>query len=179
MFGRLSFMCLLGLAPIVGGSCACRSSAADETKTVKKATLGAETRVPSADDVKLYQLIRLVGKVQGQCVTAMDKSGPAAKAGLKAGDILLALDANRIFSRDDIEDFLRVSQPGAKVQAVVKRAGTFKEELIGVTLGETKVASANQQFTWQYAGLGQLDAALAAANKHRRLVLVGLSGADT
>lgn len=46
------------------------------------------------------------------------------------------------------------SQPGARVKVLVKRAGTYKEETVTVTLGANKVED------WQYAG-------------------VGLSGADT
>lgn len=141
--------------------------------------LGAETRIPTADEMKTYQLARLVGKVQGQYLSAVAKGGPAGKAGLEVGDVLLALDANKIFSRDDIEDFLRVSQPGANVKVLVKRAGTLKEETVTVTLGAKTAAADGKHFAWQYAGLGQLDAALAAAKKDGKLVLVGLSGADT
>jgi predicted metalloprotease with PDZ domain len=179
MLGRVFAIGLLGVVPILGSGCPCCSSAADEAKTVKRAALGAETRVPTRDEVKTYQLTRLASKAHGQYISAVDKGDPAAEAGLKAGDVLLALDANKVFSRDDIEDFLRVSQPGVKVKVLVKRAGTFKEETVTVTLGETKAAAENKQVTWQYAGLGQLDAALAAAKKDRKLVLVGLSGADT
>ena len=152
---------------------------AGQARGAEAAALGAETRVPSADEAKTYQLGRLVGKVQGQYVSGLDKDGPADKAGLKAGDVLLVLDANKVFSRDDIEDFLRVSEPGAKVKVLVKRAGTYKEETVTVTLGASKVEDKEKHFTWQYAGLGQLDACLAAAKKDGKLVLVGLSGADT
>ncbi len=48
-----------------------------------------------------------------------------------------------------------------------------------VSLGANKVENKDKQFTWQYAGVGQLNAALAAAKKDGKLVLVGLSGAET
>jgi serine protease Do len=179
MLGRVFAIALLGAVPILGSGCPCCSSAADEPKTVHRAALGAETRVPTADEAKAYQLDKLVGKIQRQYIIAVEKDGPAAKAGLKVGDVLLALDANKVFSRDDIEDFLRVSPPGSKVKALVKRADTHKEETVTVALGATKVEDKGKQFTWQYAGAGQLDAALAAAKKDSKLVLVGLFGADT
>jgi len=100
-------------------------------------------------------------------------------ATLAASDVLLILDANKVFSRDDIEDFLRVSQPGAQVKVLVKRAGTYKEETVTVTLGAKKVEDKDKHFAWQFAGLGQLDAAQAAAKKDGKLVFVGLSGSDT
>lgn len=179
MVQRVLTIGLLGALPVLGCGCPCCVLVAGQAQVAETATLGADTRVPTAEEAKTYQLGKLVGKVQGQYVSAVSKGGPTEKAGLKAGDVLLSLDANKIFSRDDIEDFIRVSQPGAKVKVVVKRAGTFKEELIAVTLGEAKATVENKQFTWQHAGLGQLDTALAAAKKDGKLVLVGLSGADT
>lgn len=179
MFGRVFTIALLGAVPILGSGCPCCSSAADEPKTVKKAALGAVTRVPTGDEAKAYQLDKSVGKIQGQYVIGLEKDGPAEKAGLKAGDVLLTLEANKLFSRDDIEDFLLVSRPDSKVKVLVKRAGTFKEETVIVTLGAQTAATNGKQFTWQHAGLSQLDAALAVAKKDSKLVLVGLSGADT
>jgi len=175
MLQRMYTVALLGVLFMLAAYCPC-SLAADEAKT---ATLGADTRVPTADEARRYQLAKLVGRVQGQYVSTVETGGPAAEAGLKAGDLLLALDANKLYSRDDIEDFLRVSLPGAKANVLVKRIGTFKEESIPVTLGEAKAAGDNKQFTWQYAGLGQLDAALGTAKKNGKLLLVGLSGAET
>jgi C-terminal processing protease CtpA/Prc len=159
--------------------CSCSVLLAEERTAAKGATLGAQTRVPTADEAKTYQLDKLVGRTQGQYVRSVEKGGPAEKAGLEVGDVLVALDANKVFSRDDIEDFLRVSQPDSKVKVLVKRAGSFKEETVTVTLGATTIEDNDKHFTWQYAGLGQLDAALAAAKKQGKLVLVGLSGADT
>jgi S1-C subfamily serine protease len=152
---------------------------AGQDRGAEVASLGADTRVPSAEETKTFQLGKLVGKVQGQYVRSVDKDGPADKAGLKPGDVLLVLDANKVFSRDDIEDFLRVSQPGAQVKVLVKRAGTYKEETVTVTLGKKNVDDKDMNFAWQFAGLGQLDPATAAAKKDGKLVLVGLSGADT
>ncbi len=141
--------------------------------------LGVQTRQPTAEEGNAFRLDRLVHRVQGQYVVGVDKGGPAEKAGLKAGDVLLALDANKIFSRDDVDDFLRVARPGAQIKALAKRARTYKEETVVIALGANKAEGKDRRFTWQYAGLGQLDAALAAARKDGKLVLVGLSGSDT
>jgi predicted metalloprotease with PDZ domain len=175
---RVVALGVLGVFPILGCGCPGCSSRADEARPKRLAALGAETRLPTANEVKTYQLARLIGKVQGQYVSTLAKDGPAENAGLKAGDVLLALDANTICSRDDLEDFLRVSAPGTKVRALVKRAGTFQQERVTVTLGTGPEASA-QGLTWQYAGHAQLDAALAASKKEGKPLLIGLSGADT
>ena len=123
MLRRLFVMGLLGALPVLGCGCPCCVLVAGQARGAEVAALGADTRVPTAEEARTYQLGKLVGKVQGQYVSGVEKSGPAEKAGLNAGDVLLVLDANKVFSRDDVEDFLRVSQPGAQVKVLVKRSG--------------------------------------------------------
>jgi predicted metalloprotease with PDZ domain len=164
---------LLGVLSVLGGT-----PLADEAKPKRAAALGAQTRVPTDEEAKAYGLTTLVGCRNGQYLKTVEKGGPAEKAGLKEGDIILALDKNLLFSRDDLADFLRVSKPGSKVEVLVKRAGTFKEEKVSLTLDPGAELS-DKGVTWQYAGPGQLAAALAAAKKENKLVLLGLSGADT
>jgi serine protease Do len=143
------------------------------------ASLGAETRNCTQEDAKAYGLGRQkVGCINGQYVKAVDKDGPADKAGLKEGDVILSLDSNRLYSRDDLLDFLGVTKAEAKVEVLVKRAGTFKEEKVSFTLS-TAPGPSGKGIVWQYSGLGQLDAALAIAKKEGKPVVVGLSGADT
>ncbi len=149
------------------------------SKPAKRATLGVETRPPTAEEVRKFGLPNIYRHSQGRVVSVVVGGGPAAQAGLKVDDVLLALDDNKLFSSDDIRDFLRASQPNAKVRVTIKRASTFTEETVTVTLDATIAADQGKHFTWQYAGLGQFDVALASAIKDRKLVLVGLSGADT
>jgi hypothetical protein len=168
MRGRTVAFVLSGILPALGGC----SAPADEPRP-RKASLGAETCNPTEDEAKVYGLGRHnVGCTNGQYIKAADQ------AGLKDGDVILALDANKLYSRDDLLDFLGVVKPGAQVTALVKHAATFKEEKVALTLGTGPEVS-GKGIVWQYAGLGQLDSALAAAKKGGKLVLVGLSGADT
>jgi predicted metalloprotease with PDZ domain len=148
-------------------------------KPAKIATFGAKVRTPSSEEVKQYGLTRLKHSPNGLFVTAIDTGGAADKAGLKKGDVLLALDENKMYSQDDLDDFLRVSHPGSEVQALVKRADSLKEEKVTVTLQAAEKATDGSKFTWQYASLGQLDKAIAAAKKDGKPVFIGLSGADT
>jgi predicted metalloprotease with PDZ domain len=176
---RVVLIGLLSMMPAIAAGCPCCCTTAAETPAPKGAGIGVESRAATAEEAKTYGLDQLKGCPAGQFVSAVEKGGPAEKAGLQAGDMLVALDANKFYSRDDLDDFLRVSEPGAKVKATVKRAGTFKEETLTVTLGASTKAASNGQFRWQYAGVGQLDQALAAAKKANKPVLVGLSGAET
>jgi predicted metalloprotease with PDZ domain len=159
------------------GTRPCCSSLADEPKP-RMAALGADSRIPTAEEIKAYGLNRLVECANGQYVTTIHKGATAEKAGIREGDVLLSLNANKLYSGDDLQDFLRVMRPGTIIEARVKRAGNFKQENVTLTLG-TGWEKLGQGIVWQYAGPGQLDSAIAAAKNEGRFLLVGLSGADT
>lgn len=152
---------------------------AEEPPAEKHAVLGAASRSPSKEESKALGLGNAIaGRVNGQIVTEVEKGGPAEKAGLKPGDALLAFGDNLVYSRDDVDDFLRAAAPGSEVKVRAMRAESKKEETLTVTLGAEKGASFTG-ITWEYAGPGQLDEALAAAKKDGKKVLVGISGAET
>jgi hypothetical protein len=171
-----AFGSLVVLLAMAGTRPSC-SSLADEVKP-KMAALGADVRIPTGEEAKAYGLGRLVDCANGQYVTRIHKGASAEKAGIRAGDVLLSLNANELYSGDDLQDFLRVMRPGTSVAARVKRDGTFKEEHVTLILG-TGPEKSGQGIVWQYAGPGQLDSAIAAAKTNGMRLLVGLSGADT
>jgi C-terminal processing protease CtpA/Prc len=114
----------------------------------------------------------------GQVVTEVEKGGPADKAGIGVGDVILKLNENRIYSQDNIRDFLRVTAPETSVRILLKKAGEEKEETLSVILGKSESAEA-KGIAWQFASLEQLEPALALAKKEGRKVLIGISGAET
>src|SRR5439155_21943572 len=70
----------------------------------------------------------------GAQVSTVKAGTPAAKAGLRAGDIITALDGTAITSADDLTAKVSVSHhPGDKVTLTVKRASSTLK--IAVTLG--------------------------------------------
>ena len=141
---------------------------------VDRATLGVETRQPSADEAEKHDLPKGV-RVAGRIVTSVEEDGPADKAGIKKGDVILKLDKNVFHSDDSMQDFLRVTEPGKKVVVTIKRKK--KEMKLKVTLGKKEVEK--KGITWEFAGLEQLDAAIKEAKKRETLVLVGVSGCET
>lgn len=155
------------------------SEPAKQGGTVAVATLGASTRAPSKQEVEQLGL-KVDVRARGQVVTEVDKGAAVARAGIEPGDVLVKLGAVDLYSQDDIADCLRVRKPGEKLEAVVLRRKTAKEETVAVSLGarETK-APEEPRLEWQFASLGQLPDALAKAKKEGRPVLVGLSGAET
>ncbi len=68
----------------------------------------------------------------GYAVSGVTKGGPAERAGLKAGDIIIRLGESKIGNLEDFDSALRKYKAGDKVKVVVKRG---KEELtLEVTL---------------------------------------------
>ena len=110
---------------------------------------------------------------------AVEKDSAAGKAGIDPGDVLVQLGTVELYSQDDIADVLRVGKPGQKLEAVVLRAKTSKEEKVSLSLGTKEVSPEKPRLEWQFASLAALPDALAKAKKEKKLVLVGLSGAET
>ena len=169
--------CWLLTLLLIGPSFAAASQEKDqEPEKIKRAVLGADTRTPTRDEVKDYGLKSPV-RPEGRVITSFAEESPAKEAGLKKGDVIVGMNGNVFQSEDSLFDFLKVTPAGTKVKAKVKRAKSGDEEEVEITLGEKKVEKKGIQ--WQFAGLEQLDDAIAKAKKDGKTVLVGISGAET
>ncbi|WP_293763309.1 DegQ family serine endoprotease [uncultured Aquitalea sp.] len=73
-------------------------------------------------------------KPSGALVVRVDPQGPAGRAGLQTGDIILKLDGRDIDSSKDLPMMVGALQPGAKVKLTVWRKGG--EKTIEATLAE-------------------------------------------
>jgi serine protease Do len=85
---------------------------------------------------------------EGALVSAVSPGGPAAKAGLEPGDVILKLDDKPIASSADLPARVAAMKPGTTAQLEVWRKGATKS--IAVTLGElksTRSAAADQSGT--------------------------------
>ena len=63
----------------------------------------------------------LTSDAEGLALQAVVPNGPAAKAGLKAGDVIVKFGAHKIGSLDDIDLALRKFKAGDKVTVIVVR----------------------------------------------------------
>jgi S1-C subfamily serine protease len=70
----------------------------------------------------------------GVLVTEVDEDGPAAKAGLKAGDVILAFDGKEIRDGDDLRRGVRDAETGRELGLKVQREGRPLD--LSVTLAE-------------------------------------------
>jgi putative serine protease PepD len=76
----------------------------------------------------------------GAQVAAVTAGGPAAEAGLRAGDVITTVDGRAIGSPDDVADAVAGRRPGDAVTVAVRRAGGV--ETLRLTLGERPASAA-------------------------------------
>jgi len=98
------------------------------TGRVIRGYLGVET-----SDVPEQQARRF--GLDGSAVLLNDVSGPAAKAGLRPGDVLTHINGQRMFTRQQAMNLVASSQPGTHIQIRVARANgtaltTFATEAV-------------------------------------------------
>ncbi|RZT09091.1 serine protease Do [Duganella sp. CF402] len=73
---------------------------------------------------------------EGALISNVERGGPADKAGLKAGDVIRALNGQKIVSSVDLPSMVGLSTPGEKVTLDVWRQG--KPVQLTATLGNAK-----------------------------------------
>jgi serine protease Do len=71
----------------------------------------------------------------GVLINEVVEDSPAEKAGLKAGDVILKLDEERIEDTSDLHQAIAEHESGAQVEVVIQRNG--KEKKISATLEES------------------------------------------
>jgi S1-C subfamily serine protease len=85
-------------------------------------------------------------------VDDLTQDGGAIKAGIKEGDVIVAVDGQKVNSMGDLQEQLAPHRPGEKVMVTVNRKGDEKE--FGITLktpsGDTKTVGSSE--FWDYLG---------------------------
>lgn len=82
--------------------------------------IGASVRDVDADDVKERKL----ASESGAFISEVDDDAPAATAGLKAGDVVLEFDGERVRSARHLTRLVQETPRGRKVSVVVARDGS-------------------------------------------------------
>jgi serine protease Do len=65
-------------------------------------------------------------------IATLDRSGPAAKAGLKAGDVVVAVNGDKIDSSRGLIRTVAVVPPGNTVRVTIRRQGHEMEVPVNV-----------------------------------------------
>jgi serine protease Do len=106
---------------------------ADQLKTHGKVTrgqLGVRIQPVSGDLAKSFGL----KDAKGALVAAVDPESAAAKAGLKAGDVIVEYDGKKVDEFSALPPLVAATKPGAKANIVYLRDG--KEQKSTVAVGE-------------------------------------------
>lgn len=73
-------------------------------------------------------------KPEGALISAVEKGGPADKAGIQASDVILKFDGKTVATSRDLPRMVAGTQPGAKVVVQLWRKGASKE--VNLTIAE-------------------------------------------
>lgn len=106
---------------------------ADELKKngkVQRARIGVTIQEVSEEIAKGFGL----DKASGALVNAVEKEGPADKAGVKAGDIILKFNGQSVATSSDLPKLVTSSKPESKATLEVWRDKSIKK--LSVVLGE-------------------------------------------
>ncbi|MCJ7458263.1 MAG: PDZ domain-containing protein [candidate division Zixibacteria bacterium] len=77
-----------------------------------------------------------IKKGEGALITEIEKESPAEKAGLKAGDIIVQVDNEKVSGSDDVRQIISEKEKGDKISLKVMRDKRQKD--FSVTLAETE-----------------------------------------
>lgn len=85
---------------------------------------------------------QMYGMPTGAAVSAVVEDGPAAQAGMLAGDIITGFDGRTITGMSQLQDVLQYYASGETVEVTVQRTdqGEYKEQTVSVTLGSASDA---------------------------------------
>jgi serine protease Do len=97
-------------------------------------------------------------KPEGALVSNVDKDGPADKAGLKSGDVILKVNSQPIVASADLPAVIGAATPGDKVNLEVWRQG--KREEFTARLGDASTKSEKLAKSDDGVGKGKLGLAL-------------------
>lgn len=89
---------------------------------------------------------------KGVYILRVEDGGPAFKAGLLDGDIILSIDGEEVEDASRLRNIIASKKPGRRVEVVVWRNG--KERKINIVLGERPEASSSQEMIGGLEWLG-------------------------
>ncbi|MCP5248522.1 MAG: DegQ family serine endoprotease [Candidatus Accumulibacter sp.] len=100
------------------------------TGKVSRGRIGVVIQEVSKDLAESFGL----KQATGAAVSAVEKGGPADKAGVEPGDVILAFDGKTVSSSSDLPRMVGATRPGSKVSMQLWRQGARKE--VAVVIGE-------------------------------------------
>jgi len=98
---------------------------------IKRPVLGISPKEITAEQATFYSVPQGVG------IVSVTKNGPAAEAGLQAGDIITEFDGTEVKELSDVRNVLNKHQVGDTVEVKVYRSDNGQTVTVNVTLGNS------------------------------------------
>jgi serine protease Do len=105
---------------------------------VTRGRIGVQIQPVSKEEAEAFGL----GAPRGALVNGVEKDGPAAKAGVEVGDIIVKADGKDVKTSQELPRIITSIRPGNKIALTVWRKGAQKE--LTVTVAEMKDDTASQ-----------------------------------
>ncbi|WP_035384859.1 DegQ family serine endoprotease [Ferriphaselus sp. R-1] len=97
---------------------------------VTRGRIGVSIEEVTTDKAESFGL----GKAQGALISSVEKDGPADKAGIRFGDVVLKFNGKVVATAGDLPRMVRNARPGSQASVEVWRSGAVRE--LKLTVGE-------------------------------------------
>ena len=87
-----------------------------------------------------------ISETEGALISGVEKDSPADKAGLKRGDLVVALAGKKVIDSTSLRNMVAAMAPGTKIDVKIVREG--KEQTVSMTLGEYKEKKAAKKLEY-------------------------------
>jgi serine protease Do len=137
---------------------------------VERGKIGVGIQEVNASLAQSFGLERPMGAL----VSQVEPGGPAEKAGIKAGDVILSYDGKALNGSNELPGLVANTKPGSKAAVEVWRNG--KKQQLAVTVGELKGEKTAQADDSQGGEHGRLGLAVRPLSPDERKQLDGVQG---
>jgi len=99
---------------------------------VTRGRIGVQIQMVSKEEAEAFGL----GTPRGALVNGVESDGPAAKAGVEVGDIIIKADGKDVRSQAELPRIISAVRPGTRIPVTVWRKGAAKD--LQITVAELK-----------------------------------------
>ncbi len=103
-----------------------------EKGRVTRGRIGVQIQTVSKEEAEAFGL----GTPRGALVNGVERDGPAAKAGVEVGDIIIKADGKEVRSSNELPRIISAVRPNTKINVTVWRKGAQKD--LQITVAEMK-----------------------------------------